>query len=277
MPNWITNEVHMEGIGEKDEKYFTSDPETGQKYFDFEKLIPMPECLKEEYASGSDADALIYTAGLGLYGIIRGGINFDAEYIVKAIDALRPILDRVSNNIKNSDSVTLDQVTEQGEKALHNVIETGCMNWYDWANTNWGTKWNSCMNYDIDQDTVGFCTAWSSPQPVLEELSRQNPDKPIDVYWVDEGYYPTIYTDQYRNGSLTGSMVEHAVPSPEYKDYNRQLMERYNQIVGAEYDDTFDEVLDEISTPLDRLIDMVVPMYAPPSPDNFINKEENDD
>ena len=72
-------------------------------------------------------------------------------------------------------------------------------------------------------------------------------------------------------------MVEHAVPSPEYKDYNRQLMERYNQIVGAEYDDTFDEVLDEISTPLVQLIDMVVPMYAPPSPDNFINKEENDD
>ena len=72
-------------------------------------------------------------------------------------------------------------------------------------------------------------------------------------------------------------MVEHAVPSPEYKDYNRQLMERYNQIIGAEYDDTFDEILDEISTPLDRLIDMVVPMYAPPSPDDFINKEENDD
>lgn len=46
------------------------------------------------------------------------------------------------------------------------------VDWYSWRIKNWGTKWNSCQNEWTD-DSVEFCTAWSAPYPILEEVARQ--------------------------------------------------------------------------------------------------------
>jgi hypothetical protein len=44
-------------------------------------------------------------------------------------------------------------------------------NWYKWNIQNWGTKWNS---YDSKQlnNVIYFTTAYSSPFPIIEQLSK---------------------------------------------------------------------------------------------------------
>lgn len=52
---------------------------------------------------------------------------------------------------------------EKVRRSADALAETGFSNWYDWASTNWGTKWG---DYDTDLDKHSefvsgqFCTAW---------------------------------------------------------------------------------------------------------------------
>lgn len=45
-------------------------------------------------------------------------------------------------------------------------------NWYDWSCKNWGTKWNACHSDLLADNELYFDTAWSSPRPILETLSK---------------------------------------------------------------------------------------------------------
>ena len=78
------------------------------------------------------------------------------------------------------------------------------LNWYDWSNENWGTKWNA-DDVLIDGDTIHFQTAWSSCDPVIAALARQFPQA---SFWyttmeLDGGW---CGVDEYRNGELVYSM-----------------------------------------------------------------------
>jgi len=68
--------------------------------------------------------------------------------------------------------------------------------WYDWSVNNWGTKWNT---YNTDTGfwnvleaserilSFWFETAWSPPEPVVEELARRFPTAKFMHHYVDEG------------------------------------------------------------------------------------------
>jgi hypothetical protein len=72
---------------------------------------------------------------------------------------------------------------------------------YEWCNANWGTKWNA---YDIafDYDTVSFQTAWSTPEPIWQELSKRFPDMQLEVEYADEDRGANCGRLVYRNGEL---------------------------------------------------------------------------
>ena len=57
MPNYVSNMIKMKGITAL--PLFEKDKETGEKYFDFNKLIPMPESLDIESGSHTD-DSIVY-------------------------------------------------------------------------------------------------------------------------------------------------------------------------------------------------------------------------
>lgn len=92
----------------------------------------------------------------------------------------------------------------------------GSTDWYDWAHTNWGTKWNAYEQSmvsgvpeadDIEADSecsFMFDTAWSTPFNVLTTLSEQYPTIEIKVEYADEdcGYNCGIYT--LLNGEIVG-------------------------------------------------------------------------
>jgi hypothetical protein len=58
----------------------------------------------------------------------------------------------------------------------------GYDNWYDWCNTNWGTKWG-CYELEIDDDQIRFTTAWS---PMDELIIKQMAQDFPDMFWTFE-------------------------------------------------------------------------------------------
>lgn len=97
-------------------------------------------------------------------------------------------------SIKKSDVITkdnidfkFDNITEYGKHLDYLENKYGFDNWYDWRCANWGTKWNACdSNYNEDEETLTFDTAWSVPIPILAKISQENPEKTMDVYSEEE-------------------------------------------------------------------------------------------
>jgi hypothetical protein len=58
------------------------------------------------------------------------------------------------------------------------------VNWYNWNNENWNTKWDACdthsettINKDGSADiSISYSTAWSIPEPVMEAMVKQHPE-----------------------------------------------------------------------------------------------------
>ena len=100
MPNWVTNKLTFEGEGKEDliKSLLTKDSESDEEYFDFNKIIKMPEELFVEKSSRSREGLLLYIAAISVVGAIsylfiafKQGILYDVfgkEYLNKIISKL---------------------------------------------------------------------------------------------------------------------------------------------------------------------------------------------
>lgn len=72
------------------------------------------------------------------------------------------------------------------EKCCKAYEETGYVYWYDWNNSNWGTKWDvySCEREDFN--TFTFETAWNAIPNAIQKISEQNPKVKIYYDYADE-------------------------------------------------------------------------------------------
>jgi len=80
---------------------------------------------------------------------------------------------------------------DEARIAQQNRITYGYTDWYDWAVSEWGTKWNAG---DVTQGHVGangfviyFDTAWAPPVPVIEALIDRFPDAEIKLTYMEPG------------------------------------------------------------------------------------------
>jgi len=92
------------------------------------------------------------------------------------------------------------------EKKQENLKEHGAVDWYEWCNTNWGTKWGDCqtqlaqedlcvpwipgrVDFDDVEDQLKkimlrFDTAWSPPIEGIDVVASKYPDMMFDLrYW----------------------------------------------------------------------------------------------
>jgi hypothetical protein len=67
----------------------------------------------------------------------------------------------------------------------------GTANWYDWANTHWGTKWGI---YEIEEISISeselefsYYTAWGPANGLWMKISELYPDILIETEFADEG------------------------------------------------------------------------------------------
>ena len=99
-------------------------------------------------------------------------------------------------------------ITQAASSAL--ISKYGCDNWYEWAHSNWGTKWGA---YDTgewvvtDGDngyataTIAYNTAWSPATPFFEQASLLYPTLMFDTEYADEGG-GFVGTSSFENGDI---------------------------------------------------------------------------
>ena len=152
MPNHVTNILTLTGSAEDIAK-IKELAHVGEEDFSFEGLVPMPTQIKNTVASSISSDEPKYE--------VRDGVE-----------------------------VFMENSTEEGRASLQKKY--GCTNWYDWACTNWGTKWGS---YDSTLEDEGedflqytFLTAWSFPEEFFLQFSQRFPDVHMKVRFADEDF-----------------------------------------------------------------------------------------
>ena len=91
---------------------------------------------------------------------------------------------------------------EATELAKRNKEKYGAEDWYRWRIDNWDTKWNACSTEVIDDTTVEFDTAWSTPTNVIRKLSEKF-DVRVRVKYADEDIGSNCGEYEYYKGNLT--------------------------------------------------------------------------
>lgn len=83
----------------------------------------------------------------------------------------------------------------------HVPVPEGVVNkglWYDWSIQNWGTKWNCNSGACIEEEELKqqrsqgylefhFDTAWSPPEPWLENVAARHPELSFTLCWEEPG------------------------------------------------------------------------------------------
>jgi hypothetical protein len=183
MPNHVTNIISFKGSAKDVEDLRNAikgiDTDGEEQLIDFSKIIPMPPELM--ITSGSNVD-------YGIAVILFRERGDDSK--------LKPILAYPwvkAENITNAEQLANHLVEKnnadliQGKQALDNLDKHGFKDWYSWSVANWGTKWNAYGISEVD-DKIMFDTAWSTPLPVIEELSSMFPNVEITLEFADEDF-----------------------------------------------------------------------------------------
>ena len=147
---------------------------------DFNKIIPMPSSLS--ISSGSTTDfglAVIMSREKGDHSQILKIMNYPWA---KAEGLNTP--EKMCQHLIDEDKANLTE----GLLAFTNLKEYGHMDWYSWSIANWGTKWNAYSIESIDDISIKFQTAWSSPLLVIKTLSKQFPNVEMMIEYADEDF-----------------------------------------------------------------------------------------
>ena len=151
MPNHITNRIMIEYEKIEDIQALMRN---GENNFDFNQLIPMPECLQDFEPHGGIIDRAKNAIGMvphdlpiiaGLERTNRGRVCFEP-----------------------ANTETIKAVI----RALQNYIETGYFYWYEWSCGAWGTKWNAYSVGAWENNIIIFdTTAWAGVPKIICALS----------------------------------------------------------------------------------------------------------
>ena len=105
--------------------------------------------------------------------------------------------------------------------------------WYDWAVSNWGTKWDLDENpvlpdsFQEKEISFWFSTAWSPPMGAIEALSEKFPDDHFLLQYLEMGMG---FCGEAR--CQDGSIIEDSL------DENQESMMNFaREVFGYEFDD----------------------------------------
>jgi len=212
MPNWTGNRLSIIGLVE-DINLFEADRLAALKANDcdmeqcitFHMVLPMPKELK------------------GTHGGPRPGR--EAE--------IRQVAAQYNWSEESLQAALEKQMTDELEAKLDELkAKYGADNWYDWCNTNWGTKWDAChaaierVPYVLagpqskDRVEISFDTAWAAPEQVIHALVRKYPNLNFVHSYSYEGEENTDFTVDYRmNEGVLEAMVSISTDMTEYEPW----------------------------------------------------------
>ena len=146
---------------------------------DFERIVPMPECLSNASCDGEDKNALYYyLMTTGNEGMVDKLFDFPQFYSM--------------DEYKSKTEKELCDYKVLGEKLFNIALQYGAIDWYDWRIRNWGTKWNAyetdIENYLDGNVALYFQTANQGVIPVIEKLVEMFPNLEFDYMYADEDF-----------------------------------------------------------------------------------------
>lgn len=206
MPNWVRNVVTVseDTMNKIKEKYFTNG------ILDFNKIIPIPKTLN--LTEGSITEQAIYYAFLqkdkGKKDEIIKILSEKKEFMydnywdkLKEYNAngnFQDVYQKAKRFIPDEEErkLNITSLEQLGDTYINNIKEYGSTTWYDWCIEKWGTKWG-VAEFSYNETTMIFDTAWATPKPIFEKISKDFPNDLIEVKYADECYA------NYNNGILT--------------------------------------------------------------------------
>lgn len=224
MPNYVYTTIELPSVEDAQKVWdaMSSAADGGEiEYFDFNKLIPMPETLDiEDGTVTTDAIAIALFSGeprfkhahdvFVQYLDQRGFAHADSVWNAYLGEAWRNVhtprveireieynglepemaasiakdFARVGNERK-ADAKRIAKAESMIDVYASNLVNYGHVTWFEWCNENWNTKWNACESEKSGR-FITFSTAWSAPIPVFEKLVSRFADIPMDIYWYEE-------------------------------------------------------------------------------------------
>lgn len=105
-----------------------------------------------------------------------------------------------------------ERYIDNGDKHLQHTVHDEWFNWYDWHCVYWGTKWNACDTYIIDDNTIYFDTAWAEPEPIWQALTEKYEGIELEVV--------ATYEDGWRTYSkwIDGEQIEYEERELQWDD-----------------------------------------------------------
>jgi hypothetical protein len=253
MPNHVTNILTITGNEESVARVMNEISgayDDGEIMFiDFNKIIPRPDSLDITSGSGTDNGIAVlqYLAGntkridemLSWNWVTEAGIT-TSEDLVKYM---------LENKTADIDSAKI---------ALDNIKNYGHKDWYSWSVDKWGTKWNAYDQVSNDDGSITFQTAWSTPYPVMEALSRKYPEAVICVRYADEdfghnvGEYTLMEGDVIEQNTPEGGSDEAYELAANITGYEDYFTDRVYDIEAEDVDDLEPYEIDHIRYVYDK-------------------------
>lgn len=206
MPNYVKNIVKAEGIC----RLPLFSEENGKRYFDFNKIIPMPESLNVDAGSVTDS-AIVYYLTEKCTISIPCLSEERKEILRQTVSNLfhrgdlrwaQEIFTRVSVDMFLKNEMAKEEMCSKGKLYIDNFQKYGHTTWYEWRIANWDTKWNACDSKLQNDNAITFETAWSAPEKVIRKLAEMYPDLMIEHWWADEDIGNNTGHTVYKNGSM---------------------------------------------------------------------------
>jgi hypothetical protein len=182
MSNWIENELT---ITKGDPAVLWDAIRGDNSPFDFNRLIPMPEGLKNVPCGSQATLAYEYVTGKDIMAdysrypwVQQAGVTTPEElfaYKCKQYGVCDPTWE-------------LDEMVKVGKLLAENERTYGQKDWYDWAGVNWGTPQNAWFDPSYDKKTdnhLSVTTAWAPPMPVIKKLFAMLPEHECKFSWWD--------------------------------------------------------------------------------------------
>lgn len=219
MPNHVTTILVVEddaGMPIEDiRKVFVNE----KGHVDFNVIVEMPECLQNfEPHSG------VTTRAEAALGLLQDPRSLDGEDLNSLTGRLH-----FSNAMRDITTKARDEDIPLIARAIENYGKCGYTYWYDWANDNWGTKWNCYGQPDdghpLDARSFEFETAWSHPEDLIRKISMRLPGVGFLIRFADEDMGSNC--GQYRMKS--GETYDEDI-APRYPDQTESDKRKYTEM-----------------------------------------------
>lgn len=174
MPYWVMNVIEIKGT-EKQVRNVIEDVKSFdcKSCIDFNRIIPQPECIMNTPGHGVLAETARSFYKSAKKAKKDPVVMLKNGYLTKEMQKQEERWDKVRDAYEDGQQEV--SYRDLMLNYLECIKQTGCVDWYEWRNKNWYTKWNACKS-TINGNLVTFYTVNCAPRPIFIEMAKKYPD-----------------------------------------------------------------------------------------------------